>query len=74
MLKLRAHVENGRVIVDDTVDFPDGTELSLVTDESFDDVDDLAGLHKALDESEAQLARGEGMPIDNVLAHLGMKR
>lgn len=36
MLRLRAHVENGRVIVDDTVDpaeFPDGTELQLVPDD-----------------------------------------
>jgi hypothetical protein len=38
MNALKAHVENGRIIVDDPTDLPDGTELYVVAvDEELED-------------------------------------
>jgi hypothetical protein len=34
---LRAHVENGRVVVDDPVDLPNGTRLNLIVDTTLGD-------------------------------------
>ncbi len=77
MLKLRAHVENGRVIVDDPVDpqqFPDGMALQIVPEQDEDEdeleAEDLARLHEALDRSEAELARGEKVPVAEAVARL----
>jgi hypothetical protein len=71
-LTLRARVRGGRVVVDDTVDLPDDTELRLLVVDDGDDLDDedRARLHAAIEESQAQIDRGETVPLDQVLAHL----
>ncbi len=40
MKTLKAHVENGRVIVDEPVDLPEGTTLELVVTDDGDDLDE----------------------------------
>lgn len=39
MNALKAHVENGRIVVDDPTDLPDGTQLTLVPVNDGDDVE-----------------------------------
>jgi hypothetical protein len=71
-LTLRGHIENGRIVVDEAVDLPDGTEvkLTLVDDNDELDDEDRARLNAALDESQAEIDRGEGIPATEVIAEL----
>lgn len=71
-LTLRAHVENGKVVVDEGVDLPDGTsvKVAIVDDNDQLDDEDRARLHAALEQSQAELDRGEGIPVAQVLAEL----
>ncbi|MFL5863996.1 MAG: hypothetical protein ACJ780_25030 [Solirubrobacteraceae bacterium] len=58
-LTLRARVRGGRVVVEDTIDLPDDTELRLLVVDDGDELDDddRARLHAAIEESQAQIAR-----------------
>jgi hypothetical protein len=71
-LTLRARVRGGRVVVEDTIDLPDGTELRLLVVDDGDELDDddRARLHAAIEESQSQIDRGETVPLDQVLADL----
>jgi hypothetical protein len=57
MNALKAHVKNGRILVDEATDLPEGTELYLVPlkrDEDEDDADALEGaISESLDDFEA---------------------
>lgn len=70
---LKAHVVNGRLVVDEPVALPDGAELDLylhgaATDAMTDP--DRAALHRALERSLAQADAGELIDADEVLAEL----
>ncbi len=56
-LPLRAHVQNGRLVLDEPVELPDGTEVELMPADQRDDLDDdeRARLHAAIAESCAEL-------------------
>jgi hypothetical protein len=70
MLPLRARVKNGRLLLDEPTDLPDGTELDLaVVDDDLDD-DDRAALHAALEASEQEFSQGKGIPAAEVMAGL----
>jgi hypothetical protein len=71
-LTLKARVQGGRVVVEDSVDLPDDTELQLLVVDEGDDLDDeeRARLHAALEESQRQVDRGEVASLDAVLADL----
>jgi hypothetical protein len=71
-LTLRGHIENGRVVVDERVDLPDGTEVKLALVDDADDLDeeDRARLHAALDQAQDEIDRGEGIPASEVIAEL----
>ena len=71
-LTLRGHIENGKIVVDEGVDLPDGTEVKLTLVDDADELDDedRARLHAALDESQAEIDRGEGVPASEVIAEL----
>lgn len=75
-LPLRARVRNGRLVLDEPVELPDGTEVELVPADERDDLDDeeRARLHAAIVESADQLDRGEGVPAEQVLAELRAMR
>lgn len=71
-LTLRGHIENGRIVVDESVDLPEGTEVKLTLVDDADDLDpeDRARLHAALDQAQAEIDRGEGIPAREVIAEL----
>lgn len=70
MNALRAHVENGRVVLDEPMDLPDGTPLNIVPMNDGDDLgdDERAELHAALDEAEEDIAASRVVTEDEVLA------
>lgn len=70
MMPLRARVKNGRLLLDEPTDLPDGTEVNLaVLDDDLDD-DDRARLHVALEASEQEFEAGKGIPATEVIAEL----
>ena len=70
MMPLRARVKNGRLLLDEPTDLPDGTEVDLaVVDDDLDD-DDRAALHAALEASEEDFSAGKGIPAAEVIAGL----
>jgi hypothetical protein len=71
-LTLRGHIENGRIVVDEGVDLPEGTEVRLTLVDDADELDDedRARLHVALEQAQDEIDRGEGIPAEEVLAEL----
>lgn len=70
---LKAHVVNGRIVVDEPVDLPDGAEVSVyLYDASADGMsaEERAALERALARSLAQADAGELIEADEVLAEL----
>ena len=55
MNALKAHVKNGRILVDEATDLPDGTELYLVPLKRDDDKDEAleGAINESLDDFEA---------------------
>jgi hypothetical protein len=72
MTAIRAHAENGRVVLDEPLNVPDGTPLNIVPVNDGDDLDDAerAELHAALDEAEDDVAAGRVVTEDEVWARL----
>jgi hypothetical protein len=64
-LTLRGHIENGRIVVDERIDLPEGTEVKLSLVDEADELDDedLARLHAALDQAQTEIDRGEGIAV-----------
>lgn len=60
MRAIRAHVENGRIVVDEPTDLPDGTEMYLLPIQDADELNDeeRAALHAAIEEGEKELDAG----------------
>ena len=71
-LTLKARVRSGRLIMDEPVDLPEGTEVELVPADDGDSLDeeDRARLHAALERSAAQFQSGEGIPADEALGRI----
>jgi Protein of unknown function DUF104 len=70
MLTVRARVRNGRLIVDEPTDLPEGSEVELAVVEDELDDEDRARLHSALDAADDELHAGKGIPGDQFLAEL----
>jgi hypothetical protein len=75
-LTLRARVRGGRLVLDEPVDLPEGSEVDLVMADEQDGLDDedRARLHAALARSIAAHTPGKGTPADSVLAELRARR
>jgi hypothetical protein len=75
MSTIRARVRNGRLIVDEPTDLPEGTELDLTIDDAGDSLDeaDRAALHAAIGQAWASFHAGEGRPAADVLADLAKR-
>jgi hypothetical protein len=73
---LRATVQNGRLIVDEATQLPDGTVLDLVLDDEGDDLDEdeRRALDAAITKSLEQAAAGRVAPADDVLVRLRGRR
>src|SRR5258706_14573251 len=81
MQPLKAQVHNGRLVLDEPTDLPEGEVVELVLlDEIFaargDDLDDgeRAQLHEALEESIEQMKRGQAVDAAEALAELHAHR
>jgi len=75
---VRAIVRNGKYVIDEPAELPEGTEVELVVAEQ--PIDDLppeerAALLAQIDRGIEGIRRGEpGIPADEVLRGLGAKR
>ena len=70
MMPLRARVKNGRLLLDEPTDLPEGTEVELgVIDDDLDE-SDRAALHAALEASEEEFKAGKGIPAAAVITEL----
>lgn len=70
MQPLKAHVKNGRLVMDEPTDLPEGEVVELVLiDDGMDD-DDRAALHESIRESIEQMERGELIDGEEALARL----
>jgi hypothetical protein len=71
MHSLKAHVHNGRLVLDEPTDLPEGAEvqLTIVDDDEMGD-DERARLHAALERSMAQAKAGRLIDADEVIGRL----
>ena len=75
MSTIRARVRNGRLIVDEPTNLPEGTELDLVIEDAGDDLDESerAALDAAITRAWASVQAGEGRLAADVLADLAQR-
>lgn len=71
MSGLRATVHNGRLVLDEPTELPEGTVVEFVTAD-WDDLDDedRARLHAALERADAEANAGLGRPVSEFLKEL----
>lgn len=71
-MSLKAHVQQGRLVIDEPVDLPEGTVLHLVPFDPGDGLDeaDRAALHDALRASAEDVEAGRLVDAEDVLAEL----
>ena len=71
-MTIKARVNAGRLVVDEPTDLPDGTELELLPLDPGDWLDDAdrVALHKALRDSNADVAAGRLVDADEILREL----
>jgi hypothetical protein len=69
---LKARVREGRLVVDEPTDLPDGTEIDLLPLDPGDWLEeaDREALHKALRESDADVAAGRLVDVEEILKEL----
>jgi len=72
MQPLKAHVRNGRIVLDEPTDLPEGTEVRLIVTDEEDELDDeeRARLHESLRRSIAQAQAGHLIDADDVIGKL----
>ncbi len=75
-MSIRARVTQGKLVVDEPTDLPEGTVLDLVVDDEGDDLDEdeRRALHAHLDKALAAVNAGKGRPAADVLAELRARR
>ncbi|OGQ81860.1 MAG: hypothetical protein A2289_03505 [Deltaproteobacteria bacterium RIFOXYA12_FULL_58_15] len=76
MCTLKAVVHGGRVVVEEPVDYPDGTVVELAVVETGDEdltEAQLARLDASLDASRKELEAGKGIPAEEVIRRLRAK-
>jgi len=71
-MTIKATVKAGRLVVDEPTNLPDGTEVELLPLDPGDWLDDAdrAALHKALRDSDADVAAGRLVDAEHVLREL----
>ena len=69
MSMLRARVKGGHIVVDETTDLPEGTELTLVLVDSPDEMtaDERADLEAEIQRGRADIVAGNGISADDLL-------
>ncbi|HEY2408312.1 MAG TPA: hypothetical protein VGI10_20030, partial [Polyangiaceae bacterium] len=56
---LKAHVENGRIVVDEPTNLPEGTVLRVVALSDGMDVEERAALERSIEEGYEDFERGD---------------
>ena len=76
MSPLRAHVEKGRLVLDEPTTLPEGTVLELVADDQGDDLsnEERRALHEALSASWKSAEDGQLRPASDILNELRQRR
>lgn len=69
---IRGRVRNGRLVVDEPTDLPEGIVLDLVIDDEGDDLteDERRILHETIQRGWRSLEAGQGIPASEVLREL----
>jgi hypothetical protein len=70
MLTVRAWVKNGRLVLDEPTDLPEGAEVELEAVGDDLDPEDRARLHAALDAADDEIRAGKSIPGEQILAAL----
>ena len=72
MTILHAHVRNGRVVVDEPTDLPDGAKVDLLVLDAAAEMNETerAALEASIGRGLAEADRGELHSVDDVLARL----
>jgi len=75
MSLLRGRVQGGRIVIQDPVDLPEGTEVRLDLVEQDDDGDQLdpedrARLEAAIIKGRQEIVDGKGIPAEQVVSEL----
>lgn len=73
---VRAIVRDGRLVVDEPTDLPNGTVLDLVVDDEGDALDDAerAALNLAISGSLREEIEGKTLPVQSILDKLRARR
>ena len=73
---IRASVIDGRLVVDQATDLPNGTVLDLVIEDEGDDLDaaEIARIQDALESSHAQAVSGRVREASGILRELQARR
>ena len=72
VMTLKARVQNGRLVVDEPTDLPEGTEVELLPLDPGDWLsdEDRSSLHRALVASNADVEAGRVVDADEILREL----
>ena len=71
MSVIKAHVENGRIVVDDPTDLPEGTVLRLVAVKDGEmSAEERAQLEQSIEEGYADFEKGDVVDAFEHLGHL----
>lgn len=75
-MSVRATVRNGRLILDQPTDLPEGTTVNLVLDDEGDDLDDRErqALNAAISRSLSQSNEGRTAPAEAIIDKLRARR
>jgi hypothetical protein len=73
---LRAHVEKGRLVLNEPTTLPNGTVLDLVLDDEGDDLDaaEREALNRSLSASLDSVSEGRVHPASDILDELRRRR
>lgn len=74
MQPLKAHVKNGRLVLDEPTDLPEGTEVEVVLVDDGFDAEERARLIQAIEDGEDDIERGDHVDGFEVIARLRAKR
>jgi hypothetical protein len=71
-MTIKARVHAGRLVLDEPTDLPEGTEVELLPLDPGDWLDESAreALHEALRQSEADVAAGRLVAVEEILREL----
>lgn len=70
----KARVKNGRIVLDEPTDLPEGTVLHLLLDDEDDlDEEEWAALELSLERGIAEASAGQTRPAEEIVAWLQRK-